>query len=94
MAMTGMCDHEDASFDDGMDEREKPSSKLGLYPPRPSNSTTMTRSKWNSGERPSSDLWLSIMCALGEGEGELAYALLDEKNVMDELADTCDNFNR
>jgi hypothetical protein len=45
-------------------------------------------------ERPKMDLWLSIMCALGEGEGDLAYAMLDGKKVLDELADTCDNFDR
>jgi hypothetical protein len=85
MAMTGMCDHNDIA--------EQVSGKLSMYPPRPSNSTTMKQSRAHV-ERPKMDLWLSIMCALGEGEGDLAYAMLDGKKVLDELADTCDNFDR
>jgi hypothetical protein len=98
--MTGMCEHNDvlsADLDGRGQEKvlvgEK--TKLSMYPPRPSNSTTMKPSRDNNTrERPSSDLWLSIMCALGKGEGELAYALLDEKNVLQELGDICDNFDR
>jgi len=44
--------------------------------------------------RPIGDLWLSIMCALGEGEADLAYMMLDNKNVTEGLGDACDNFDR
>ena len=44
--------------------------------------------------RPVGDLWLSVMCALGEGEAELAYMMLDQSNVMHALGDACDNFDR
>mmetsp|Transcript_23868 Transcript_23868/g.36301 ORF Transcript_23868/g.36301 Transcript_23868/m.36301 type:complete len:109 (+) Transcript_23868:3-329(+) len=44
--------------------------------------------------RPIGDLWLSIMCALGEGEADLAYMMLDNENVTEGLGDACDNFDR
>ncbi|KAL7509852.1 hypothetical protein ACHAXN_006744 [Cyclotella atomus] len=96
IAMTGMCEHNDvlSSDIDMGPEKVGEKTKLSMYPPRPSNSTTLKPSRDNTRERPSSDLWLSIMCALGKGEGELAYALLDEKKVLHELGDTCDNFDR
>jgi hypothetical protein len=98
-----MCDH-DALGDlaDGESKEEKNSvvrsgakkTMLSMYPPRPSNSTAMVKQSRKLVERPKMDLWLSIMCALGEGEAALAYAMLDDKHVLDELGDTCDNFDR
>jgi hypothetical protein len=94
MAMTGMCEHADVVEGSNTSEEKcsQKTSMLSLYPPRPSNSTTMKPSKNDVRERPSSDLWLSVMCALGEGESALAYAFSDETNVLDELGDTCDSF--
>jgi hypothetical protein len=103
MAMTGMCDHDVlGDLADGESKEERyclgrsggKKTMLSLYPPRPSNSTAMVKQSRQPVERPQMDLWLSIMCALGEGEADLAYAMLDGKHVMDELGDTCDNFDR
>ena len=90
MAMTGMCEHNDI----GEENNDEKTTMLSMYPPRPSNSTTIKHSKNKFHERPSSDLWLSVMCSLGEGEGALAFALSSERNVLDELGDVCDNFDR
>ncbi|KAL7522456.1 hypothetical protein ACHAWX_007244 [Stephanocyclus meneghinianus] len=103
MAMTGMCDHDVfGDLPDGESNEERncavrsgaKMTKLSMYPPRPSNSTAMGKQSRKLVERPKMDLWLSIMCALGEGEATLAYAMLDGKHVLDELGDTCDNFDR
>lgn len=89
-----MCEHNDALATNQNDDDKKTTSMLSMYPPRPSQSTTMNPSRNSFHERPSSDLWLSVMCAVGEGEGELAYAMGDDKKVLHELGDTCDNFDR
>jgi len=88
-----MCEHNDMLATNENDAEEKTTSMLSMYPPRPSQSTTMNPSRTNY-HRPSSDLWLSVMCALGEGEGDLAYAMADDRKVLHELGDTCDNFDR
>ncbi|KAK1740771.1 YqgE/AlgH family protein [Skeletonema marinoi] len=108
MAMTGMCDHYDAAelkqLFGSQDEEDKDSAqgaKLSSFPPRPSNAATLsvagsaTRGSNNtqqSGERPVGDLWLSIMCALSQGEADLAYVMLNSSHVKDDLGDACDNF--
>uniref|UniRef100_A0A6V2EJM3 Uncharacterized protein n=2 Tax=Ditylum brightwellii TaxID=49249 RepID=A0A6V2EJM3_9STRA len=40
------------------------------------------------GSEPKNDLWLSMMCALGEEEGNLAHMLID--NEYDENGEACD----
>ena len=109
MAMTGMCEHNDItvpiSENGNGTEIAGGGTKLSMFPPRPSNSATSsvagsvgkTASQHHSSqpkERPVGDLWLSVMCALGEGEGELAYMMLKNKNVSNKLGDACDNFDR
>jgi hypothetical protein len=110
MAMTGMCDHYDAKElkqlyggQDKKDEDRAKGTKLSQFPPRPSNAATLsvagsaTRGSNNtqqSGERPVGDLWLSIMCALSQGEADLAYVMLNSSHVKDDLGDACDNFYR
>ena len=42
------------------------------------------------GTRPKPDLWLSMMCAIGEGEAELAHLMMTEK--FDENGRPCDDF--
>ena len=82
-------------------------TKLSLFPPRPSNSgislagsataaaaNAVKKHSRQPVERPVGDLWLSVMCALGDGEADLAYMMLDNKNVVDDFGDTCDNFDR
>ena len=93
MALTGMCDHNDipATENDGS------SSKLSQFPPRPSNLTNKAEFRHPSQQpvtRPIGDLWLSVMCALGENEADLAFMMLDQKGIKDELGDACDNFDR
>ena len=41
-------------------------------------------------ERPKNDLWLSMMCALGHEEGNLAHLVLDDTGS--EHGDACDSF--
>lgn len=115
MAMTGMCEHNDLRYDktsgDGDDFDGSNSggmkSKLGFFPPRPSNASspvagvaTAANAKESTSAhrktlvRPVGDLWLSIMCALGEGEADLAHMMLDNNNVMNEFGDACDNYER
>ena len=105
MALTGMVDHNDIITPAPKNgENTEKGTKLSLFPPRPSNTaiSSMAGSAANgtqqkagqSAPRPVGDLWLSIMCALGEGEGDLGYMLLDNKNVNDKLGDACDNFDR
>mmetsp|Transcript_11293 Transcript_11293/g.23799 ORF Transcript_11293/g.23799 Transcript_11293/m.23799 type:complete len:883 (-) Transcript_11293:34-2682(-) len=115
MAMTGMCEHNDLrndktsgdgdDFDGGNSGGMK--SKLGFFPPRPSNAlspvagvATAANAKESTSAqrkplvRPVGDLWLSIICALGEGEADLAHMMLDNNNVMNEFGDACDNYER
>ncbi|EED87578.1 predicted protein [Thalassiosira pseudonana CCMP1335] len=104
MALTGECDHNDVatlSTNDGTNTKEETKkTKLSMFPPRPSNTSTSVagtatiKHSRQPVERPVGDLWLSIMCALGKEEAELAYMLLENKNVLDELGDTCDNVER
>ena len=109
MAMTGMCEHNDITVPisengDGT-EIAAGGTKLSMFPPRPSNTATSSvagsvgktsaqQQSIQPKERPVGDLWLSVMCALGEGEGELAYMMLNNKNVSNKLGDSCDNFDR
>ena len=116
--MTGMCEHNDivettsdtngsniADCDGNTVGGKK--TKLGFFPPRPSNSSTSVAGTATAAAakaatnpsrqplvRPVGDLWLSIMCALGEGDADLAYMMLDNKHVMNEFGDACDNFER
>jgi len=97
MALTGMCEHNDiASSEENGNDSE---SKLSLFPPRPNHSTTSVAGSATKGEasqqlkaRP--DLWLSIMCALGKEEADLAYMMLDTPQATDSLGDACDNIER
>lgn len=41
-------------------------------------------------ERPKADLWLSLMCAMGNDEATLAH--LFSKDDFHEYDDVCDNF--
>merc|ERR1712007_73789 len=74
MALTGMCEHNDipSSEENGNDTE----SKLSMFPPRPNHSTTSVAgsaaTKGESPQRPKPrpDLWLSIMCTLGEEEAD------------------------
>lgn len=97
LALTGMCEHNEVAIDS---ERapDKGTTKLSLFPPRPSNPPTGALQEQAGGHaairRPVGDLWLSVMCALGEGEAELAYMMLDQNNVLHPLGDACDNFDR
>ena len=43
-------------------------------------------SKWN----PKSDLWLSMMCALGDEEAGMALLFLNDEH--DENGEACDDF--
>lgn len=106
IAMQGMVDHNDvpvsASEDEHVDADK--GTKLSLFPPRPSNTAVSSvagsaakAALQQSGQpaaRPVGDLWLSIMCALGEGEADLAYMLQDDKSVTNKFGDACDNFDR
>lgn len=106
MALTGMCEHNEVSIPtsktthDGENTADsKGTTKLSLFPPRPSHPPTGALQEQTTGgqsvtRRPVGDLWLSVMCALGEGEAELAYMMLDQSNVMHALGDACDNFDR
>ena len=107
MALTGMCEHNEVSIpslcktsnDCESAAESKETTKLSLFPPRPSHPPTGALQEQTTGgqtvtRRPVGDLWLSIMCALGEGEAELAYMMLDQTNVMHSLGDACDNFDR
>lgn len=106
MALTGMCEHNETSIptaktaNDGENTADnKGITKLSLFPPRPSHPPTGALQEQTTGgqsvtRRPVGDLWLSVMCALGEGEAELAYMMLDQSNVMHALGDACDNFDR
>ena len=110
MAMTGMCDHYDKEeleqLYSGQNKEEEAASegtKLSAFPPRPSNAGKLsvagsaTRGSNNtqqSGERPLGDLWLSIMCALSQGEADLASVMSNSDYVKDDLGDACDNFYR
>ena len=108
MAMTGMCDHYDAKeleqLYGGHDKKDRDGvTKLSTYPPRPSNAATLSvagsasrgsKNTQQSGERPVGDLWLSIMCALSQGEADLAYVMLNNSHVQDDLGDACDNVYR
>ena len=95
MALTGMCEHNDipSSEENGNDTE----SKLSLFPPRPNHTTTSvagSATKGESSQQPRPDLWLSIMCALGEEEADLAYMMLDTPQAADSFGDSCDNFDR
>ena len=108
MAMTGMCEHNDFTIpisENGDGTELAGGTKLSMFPPRPSNTATSsvagsvgkTASQQQPSlpkERPVGDLWLSVMCALGEGEADLAYMMLNNKNVSNKLGDACDNFDR
>ena len=94
MALTGICEHNDvpASVNEG--ENNDKGTKLSQFPPRPSNLAKAEFGKSQSVTRPVGDLWLSVMCALGEGEADLAFMMLDQKNIADAFGDACDNFER
>ncbi|KAL7535113.1 hypothetical protein ACHAXR_006279 [Thalassiosira sp. AJA248-18] len=107
MAMTGMVDHNDIAVpkqENEDDTESEKGTKLSPFPPRPSNAAISSvagsaakATAQQSGQpvaRPVGDLWLSIMCALGNGEADLAYMMLDNKNVTDKFGDACDNFHR
>jgi hypothetical protein len=91
---------------DGKDEENISSSKetkLSSFPPRPSNAANLSvagsaargsNNTQQSLNRPAGNLWLSIMCALSQGEADLAYVMLDSQHLKDELGDSCDNFYR
>ncbi|KAL3823827.1 hypothetical protein ACHAXA_004099 [Cyclostephanos tholiformis] len=95
MALTGICEHNEVpeSVNDG--ENIDKGTKLSQFPPRPSN---LAKAEFGQSSqpvtRPVGDLWLSVMCALGEGEADLAFMMLDQKNVSDPFGDACDNFER
>jgi len=97
MALTGMCEHNYiASSEENGNDSE---SKLSMFPPRPNHTTTSVAGSATTGEssqRPKArpDLWLSIMCALGEEEADLAYMMLDTPQATDSFGDSCDNFER
>jgi len=97
MALTGMCDHNDDILAVENDNCSG-GSKLSQFPPRPSNHANKAEFRHASQQqpvkRPVGDLWLSIMCALGENDADLAFMLLDQKCIKDELGDACDNFDR
>ena len=105
MALTGICEHNDVTLPSSESEGDgEKGTKLSMFPPRPSNTATSSvagsvtkaasKQQSHTTARPVGDLWLSIMCALGEGEAEIAYMMLDGKNVTNELGDACDNFDR
>ena len=109
MALTGMCEHNEISIptasskttntDSEKASDGKGTTKLSLFPPRPSHPPTGALQEQTTGgqsmtRRPVGDLWLSVMCALGEGEAEVANMMLDPNNVMHALGDACDNFDR
>lgn len=85
----------------GAEESER-ASRLSPFPPRPSNAATSSvagsAAKKSASKqalptaRPIGDLWLSVMCALGEGEADLAHMMLDGEHVRHELGDAVDNF--
>ncbi|KAL7536505.1 hypothetical protein ACHAWF_005481 [Thalassiosira exigua] len=92
IAMTGMADHNiDAIPHKESDSDAKKGTKLSLFPPRPSNTIY---AQHPSVTRPVSDLWLSVMCSLGESEADLAYMTNEDKSVRNPFGDACDNFNR
>ena len=94
MALTGICEHNDvpASVNEG--ENNDKGTKLSQFPPRPSNLAKAEFGQSQFVTRPVGDLWLSVMCALGEGEADLAFMMLDQKNIADAFGDACDNFER
>ena len=96
MALTGMCDHND-DIPAVENDNGNGGSKLSQFPPRPSNHANKAEFRRPSQQhvtRPVGDLWLSVMCALGENEADLAFMMLDQKCIKDELGDACDNFDR
>ena len=95
MALTGMCEHNDVPESERDGENNDKGTKLSQFPPRPSNiAKAEFRQSSQPVTRPVGDLWLSVMCALGEGEADLAFMMTDEKNVEDAFGDACDNFER
>lgn len=96
-----LCSDHD-SKDEGNISSSK-GTKLSSFPPRPSNAANLSvagsaargsNNTQQSLNRPAGNLWLSIMCALSQGEADLAYVMLDSSHVKDELGDACDNFYR
>jgi hypothetical protein len=95
MALTGMCEHNDVPESERDGENNDKGTMLSQFPPRPSNiAKAEFRQSSQPVTRPVGDLWLSVMCALGEGEADLAFMMTDEKNVEDAFGDACDNFER
>jgi hypothetical protein len=94
MALTGICEHSDVPVSVNEGENNDKGTKLSQFPPRPSNLAKAEFGHSSPVTRPVGDLWLSVMCALGEGEADLAFMMLDQKNVADAFGDACDNFER
>ena len=95
-----LCSDNDSKDEENISSK---GTKLSSFPPRPSNAANLsvagsaTRGSNNTQQslnRPAGNLWLSIMCALSQGEADLAYVMLDSSHVKDELGDACDNFYR
>jgi hypothetical protein len=73
MTLTGMCEHNDLPEPEGEGENHDKGMKLYQFPPRPSNiAKAEFRQSCQPLMRPVGDLWLSVMCSLGEGEADLA----------------------
>jgi len=99
MTMTGMVDHiEDIAAPASSDSDEHTETGgTTPFPPKQLPNTAIFASQQPSCQpamRPVGDLWLSIMCALGEDEADVGFMMLDNKNVTDKLGDACDNFDR
>jgi hypothetical protein len=71
MALSVMCEHNDVPEPEG--ENHDKGTKPSQFPPRPSNiAKPEFRQSCQPLTRLVGDLWLSVMCALGEGEADLA----------------------
>lgn len=46
----------------------------------------------NESKRPKADLWLSMMCALGEDEANLAHLISNDEEEYSEYGEACDMF--
>jgi putative AlgH/UPF0301 family transcriptional regulator len=73
MVLTGMCKHNNMPEPKGKGENHNKGTKLSQFPTRPSKiAKAEFRQSCQPLTRPVGDLWLSGMCALGEGEAGLA----------------------
>jgi len=46
----------------------------------------------NERKRPKADLWLSMMCALGEDEANLAHLVSNDDEEYSDYGEACDMF--